>query len=118
MKQGVKPFKRFIGNKSYKGEIIMIINERWRIKSSYRKIFNTVSIILTGFVLIFAAIGLFGILDLKIVNYILIPSVGVITLNNGLTTYKENKTAGLIAICCAILTLILSIVVMVIKLVD
>jgi cytochrome bd-type quinol oxidase subunit 2 len=96
----------------------MIINEKWRIKSSYRKIFNTVSIILSGIVLIFAALGLFGILDIKIVNYIIIPSVGVITLNNGIATYKENRKAGLFAICCAILTFTLSIFVLVINLVD
>jgi hypothetical protein len=96
----------------------MIVNEKWRFTSSFQKILRIVSINLSVIVFTLAILGLSGVLDMKVANSIFMPMLGLITLSNGLTTYKTNKVSGVVNICCAILMLIFCIVLFAIKLIK
>jgi hypothetical protein len=70
----------------------------------------------TFLVIILSILGLFHILPIELTNSIAIPMLGIITLINGLKTYKTNKRAGIISLVSAIIILVCSIFIFLCKL--
>lgn len=77
------------------------LKEIWKKKSIFERMAMLITILLSCCVIILSVIGLTGIVTIDITNSIVIPLLGIVTLLNGLVTYKKNKLTGTIALLCA-----------------
>ena len=93
----------------------MVDNENREKNSPNEKVYNIIIIILSCIVMLLSTIGLFGIVNINITNSIVIPMLGVITLLNGIKTYKRNKTVGIFLFCCVAIVFLICAVVFLFK---
>ena len=75
--------------------------EKWNRNSTFEKIVLIVSIICSLVVVLLSLLGIINVIPIELTNSIVLPLAGLVTLLNGINTYKRNKQLGIFSIICS-----------------